>query len=71
MRLLRAVMSINFFRDTGVELSRPWHSQGGMSHAMLYTYRVRPCACQVCVQQLWQKAGMHMPAMCISASECS
>ena len=19
---------------------RPWHSQGGMSHAMLYTYRV-------------------------------
>ena len=41
MRPMRAVMSINFFRDTGRELRQPWHSSGGMSHGMLYTYRVR------------------------------
>ena len=36
-----------------VKLSRPWHSQGGMLHAMLYTFWVRLTACFRSITHPW------------------
>lgn len=33
-------MSINFFKDSGIELSLPKYKQGGMPPTVLWTYRV-------------------------------